>query len=148
MMVPQQKCKRLLLTAHFLYTKKRFMCLSGSLFYRCWISDAVVHQGVNVGYYAIVFIFTLSIFIITVRQIVLLNSTARKTRDQSSIKTNSFSILGLFLMFGITWAFAFFSHGPLLIASYYIFTILNSFQGTLTQCIQTVSFTLHWVHIS
>ncbi|XP_034530633.1 adhesion G-protein coupled receptor G2 [Notolabrus celidotus] len=93
----------------------------------CWIPDAVVHQGVNVGYYSIVFIFTFSIFILTVRQISLLKPTQGKTQD----KINSFSILGLLVLLGITWAFAFFSHGPLLIPSYYIFTILNSFQGFL-----------------
>ncbi|XP_045918879.1 adhesion G-protein coupled receptor G2-like isoform X2 [Micropterus dolomieu] len=95
----------------------------------CWISDAVVHQVVNIGYYAIVFIFTFSIFIITVRQIVLFKPTTGKGQDISSIKRNSYSIIGLFFLLGITWAFAFFSYGPLRVASYYIFTILNSFQG-------------------
>ncbi|XP_050934130.1 adhesion G-protein coupled receptor G2 isoform X1 [Lates calcarifer] len=93
----------------------------------CWISDAIVHQGVNIGYYAGVFIFTLTVFIITVRQIAVLKPA--EAQNSSSIKTNSFSILGLFLLLGITWAFAFFSYGPLLLPSYYIFTILNSFQG-------------------
>ncbi|CAK6957153.1 adhesion G-protein coupled receptor G2-like isoform X1 [Scomber scombrus] len=97
----------------------------------CWISDAVLQQWVNVGYYGVVFIFTLSIFIITVYQIVLFKQRAVKTDDHSSTKINTFSILGLFLLLGITWAFAFFSHGPLLIPSYYIFTILNSLQGFL-----------------
>ncbi|XP_060919036.1 adhesion G-protein coupled receptor G5-like [Labrus mixtus] len=95
----------------------------------CWIPDAAVHQGVNIGYYAIVFIFTFTIFILTVRKIFPLKARTGKTTGGSSIKTNTFSILGLFLLLGITWAFAFFSHGPLLVASYYIFTILNSFQG-------------------
>ncbi|XP_035529606.1 adhesion G-protein coupled receptor G2-like [Morone saxatilis] len=95
----------------------------------CWISDADVHRGVNVGYYAVVFSFTFIIFIVTVLQIVNLKKTAEKANNTSSIKTNSFSIIGLLLLLGITWAFAFFSYGPLLIPSYYIFTILNSFQG-------------------
>ncbi|CAI5696854.1 unnamed protein product [Oreochromis niloticus] len=94
----------------------------------CWISDAGIHQGVNIGYYALVFVFTLSVFIVTVRQIVLMPK-AGKAQDNSSIKSNTSTILGLFLLLGITWAFAFFSYGPLLLASYYIFTILNSFQG-------------------
>ncbi|XP_074548550.1 adhesion G-protein coupled receptor G2-like [Halichoeres trimaculatus] len=92
----------------------------------CWIPDAAVHQGINVGYYAIVFIFTFSIFILTVRQICHLKPTQDKTQ---ALRSNLFSILGLLLLLGITWAFAFFSHGPLLIPSFYIFTILNSFQG-------------------
>ncbi|KAL6105994.1 uncharacterized protein ACO6RY_07387 [Pungitius sinensis] len=99
----------------------------GSSAQMCWISDAVVHNGVNIGYYAVVFLFTFGVFIATVRQIVFTHPAAGKRQNVSS--TNSFSIIGLFLLLGITWAFAFFSHGPLLIASYYIFTILNSFQG-------------------
>ncbi|KAK2826194.1 hypothetical protein Q5P01_020408 [Channa striata] len=95
----------------------------------CWITDSVIHQAVNIGYYAVVFIFTLIIFIVTVQQIVFFKPTTGKVKDHSSIKTNTFSILGLTLLLGITWAFAFFSYGPLLLASYYIFTILNSFQG-------------------
>lgn len=134
MMGIQQQCKRLLLTAHFFFTK-RDSCSKGIVIlfttFRCWISDAAVHQGVNIGYYVIVFIFTFSVFILTARQIVILKPATVKAQDISSIKTNSCSILGLFLLLGITWAFAFFSYGPLLIASYYIFTILNSFQGRL-----------------
>ncbi|KAL7380399.1 hypothetical protein ABVT39_017208 [Epinephelus coioides] len=95
----------------------------------CWIPDAVIHQGVNIGYYGLVFIFTFGVFVLTVRQIMLLKPKAGKAQDYNSIKTNSFSIFGLFLLLGITWAFAFFSYGPLRIPSYYIFTILNSFQG-------------------
>ncbi|XP_049918271.1 adhesion G-protein coupled receptor G6-like [Epinephelus moara] len=95
----------------------------------CWIPDAVIHQGVNIGYYGLVFIFTFGVFVFTVRQIMLLKPKAGKAQDYNSIKTNSFSIFGLFLLLGITWAFAFFSYGPLRIPSYYIFTILNSFQG-------------------
>ncbi|KAI4804443.1 hypothetical protein KUCAC02_026072 [Chaenocephalus aceratus] len=95
----------------------------------CWIPNAVIHQVVNIGYYAVVFIFTFVMFIATLRQIVLLKPAEKKPKDSSSFRTNFFSILGLFLLFGITWAFAFFSYGPMLTPSYYIFTILNSFQG-------------------
>lgn len=106
------------------------------LSFRCWIPDAVLQRWLNIGYYGVVFIFTFIIFIVTVRQIVLLKPTADTAEKQCSIKTNSFSILGLLLMLGITWAFAFFSHGPLVLASYYIFTILNSFQGRSTTLLQ------------
>uniref|UniRef100_A0A3Q2ZCH6 Uncharacterized protein n=1 Tax=Kryptolebias marmoratus TaxID=37003 RepID=A0A3Q2ZCH6_KRYMA len=95
----------------------------------CWMSDSAVHFGVNIGYYAIVFIFTFTIFVITLVQIVHFGSNAAKAQERSSIKAKLFSIVGLFFILGISWAFAFFSYGPLLIPSYYVFTILNSFQG-------------------
>ncbi|XP_030574957.1 adhesion G-protein coupled receptor G2-like [Archocentrus centrarchus] len=94
----------------------------------CWIPDVAIHQGVNIGYYAVVFVFTLTVFIITVRQIILLPKMG-KVQKKSSTKTNTITILGLFFLLGITWGFAFFSYGSLVIVSYYIFTILNSFQG-------------------
>ncbi|XP_017268309.1 adhesion G-protein coupled receptor G2 isoform X2 [Kryptolebias marmoratus] len=97
----------------------------------CWMSDSAVHFGVNIGYYAIVFIFTFTIFVITLVQIVHFGSNAAKAQERSSIKAKLFSIVGLFFILGISWAFAFFSYGPLLIPSYYVFTILNSFQGFL-----------------
>lgn len=93
------------------------------------MSDSAVHYGVNIVYYVIVFIFTLTIFIITVLQIVHFGTKPATTQDGSSAKSKLFSILGLFLLLGISWAFAFFSYGPLLIPSQYIFTIINSFQG-------------------
>ncbi|XP_063764220.1 adhesion G-protein coupled receptor G2-like isoform X3 [Eleginops maclovinus] len=97
----------------------------------CWISNAVIHQVVNIGYYAVVFIFSFVMFIVTLRHIILAKQAEKKHKDSSSISTNVFSIVGLFFLFGITWGFAFFSYGPMLTASYYIFTILNSFQGFL-----------------
>lgn len=80
----------------------------------------------------------MSVFIITVR---MFKRTAGKTQDSRSTKTNTFSILGLLFLLGITWAFAFFSYGPMLIPSYYIFTILNSFHGRLQ--IHMQQFELH-----
>ncbi|KAM4723452.1 adhesion G-protein coupled receptor G2-like [Anableps anableps] len=94
----------------------------------CWIPDSTLHLGVNVGYYSIVFIFTLTIFIVAVVQITQFTSKAN-SKDKISTKKRFFSLLGLFCLLGITWGFAFFSYGPLLLPSYYIFTILNSFQG-------------------
>ncbi|XP_015253823.1 PREDICTED: adhesion G-protein coupled receptor G2-like [Cyprinodon variegatus] len=93
----------------------------------CWIPDSTIHLGVNIGYYSIVFIFTLTIFIVTIVHIKHYASKEKKTQESS--KTRIFSLLGLFCLLGITWGFAFFSYGPMLLPSYYIFTILNSFQG-------------------
>ncbi|KAM4540347.1 adhesion G-protein coupled receptor G2-like [Fundulus diaphanus] len=93
----------------------------------CWIPDSAIHLGVNIGYYSIVFMFTVTVFIVTVVQITHFPSKKAKTQD--STKKRVFSLLGLFSLLGITWGCAFFSYGPLLLPSYYIFTIFNSFQG-------------------
>ncbi|XP_032404217.1 uncharacterized protein LOC116709664 isoform X2 [Xiphophorus hellerii] len=93
----------------------------------CWIPDSAIYLSVNIGYYGIVFIFTLPIFVATIVQIK--QFVPKEAKAQESTKKRLFSLLGLFCLLGITWGFAFFSYGPLLLPSYYIFTILNSFQG-------------------
>ncbi|XP_041815331.1 adhesion G-protein coupled receptor G5-like [Chelmon rostratus] len=95
----------------------------------CWITDSSVHYIVNIGYYALVFLFTFVTFIIMLSWLFCLKrsnaANAQIGRSGKSIVT----ILGLCCMLGITWGFAFFAHGVLRIPAYYIFTVLNSFQG-------------------
>ncbi|XP_029569478.1 adhesion G protein-coupled receptor G3 isoform X1 [Salmo trutta] len=95
----------------------------------CWITDIYIHYGVNIGYYAWVFVWTLTIFIIVVRQILFLRKTNAGKGQNDPASKNTLTILGLLFLLGLTWGFAFFSYGPMIIPSYYIFSILNSFQG-------------------
>ncbi|KAM9571117.1 adhesion G-protein coupled receptor G2-like [Salvelinus alpinus] len=95
----------------------------------CWIIDINIHYGVNIGYYAWVFVWTLTIFIIVVRQILFLRKTNVGKGQNDPASKNTLTILGLLFLLGLTWGFAFFSYGPMVIPSYYIFSILNSFQG-------------------
>ncbi|KAK6304364.1 hypothetical protein J4Q44_G00249500 [Coregonus suidteri] len=95
----------------------------------CWITDIYIHYGVNIGYYAWVFVWTLTIFIIVVRRIFFLRKTKAGEGQNDPASKNTLTILGLLFLLGLTWGFAFFSFGPMVIPSYYIFSILNSFQG-------------------
>uniref|UniRef100_A0A3B5BGE7 Probable G-protein coupled receptor 97 n=1 Tax=Stegastes partitus TaxID=144197 RepID=A0A3B5BGE7_9TELE len=92
----------------------------------CWITDSDVHYIVNIGYYALVFLFTFITLIIMLYWLYQFKKVnVQVNQNGKSIAT----ILGLCCMLGITWGFAFFAHGVLRIAAYYIFTILNSFHG-------------------
>ncbi|KAI1897905.1 hypothetical protein AGOR_G00088100 [Albula goreensis] len=95
----------------------------------CWITDGKVHYIVNVGYYAMVFLFTFCVFIVIARRLTYMKRVKPDASMKGSGTGSIISILGLCCLLGITWGFAFFSYGPLRIPSYYIFTILNSFQG-------------------
>ncbi|KAL7872620.1 hypothetical protein SRHO_G00076030 [Serrasalmus rhombeus] len=103
----------------------------------CWITDSAVHYVVNIGYYSVIFVFTFTTFVIMLRWIVLLKGTAANRREPlaSSGKrtttgtSDALTVMGLCSTLGLTWGFAFFAYGALRIPSYYIFTILNSFQG-------------------
>ncbi|XP_020495594.2 adhesion G-protein coupled receptor G5 [Labrus bergylta] len=95
----------------------------------CWITDSEAHYIVNIGYYALVFVFTFTTFVIILSWLCCLRRPKSGNSPTGTSGRNILIILGLCSMLGITWGFAFFAYGALLIPSYYIFTVLNSFQG-------------------
>ncbi|KAK7141843.1 hypothetical protein R3I94_011509 [Phoxinus phoxinus] len=102
---------------------------SGKTTRMCWITDPLIHYIVNIGYYSLVFIFTTGIFIMIVTKIVQSRHIKAADGKRKTFRKQLMMVLSFFLLFGLTWAVAFFSDGPMLIPSYYIFTVLNSFQG-------------------
>ncbi|XP_036003580.1 adhesion G-protein coupled receptor G2 isoform X2 [Fundulus heteroclitus] len=95
----------------------------------CWITDNNVHYIVNIGYYALVFIFTFSTVIITMSWLFCLRRNKSASPQENRSGTSIVIILGLCCQLGVTWGFAFFAYGSFRVAATYIFTILNSFQG-------------------
>ncbi|XP_067310870.1 adhesion G-protein coupled receptor G2-like [Pseudorasbora parva] len=95
----------------------------------CWITNYVIHYIVNIGYYALVFIFTTGVFIMIVSKLVQARHIKATDGKKKTFRKQVMMVLSLFLLFGLTWGVAFFSYGSMLIPSYYIFTVLNSFQG-------------------
>ncbi|XP_043088436.1 adhesion G-protein coupled receptor G2-like [Puntigrus tetrazona] len=95
----------------------------------CWITNPYIHYIVNIGYYALVFIFTTGIFIMIVTKVVQARNIKAVDGKRKTFRKQLMMVLSLFLLFGLTWSVAFFSYGPMLIPSYYIFTVFNSFQG-------------------
>ncbi|CAM4642215.1 unnamed protein product [Leuciscus chuanchicus] len=102
---------------------------SGKTSQMCWITDPFIHYIVNIGYYILVFIFTTGIFITILTRVVQSRRIRTPAGKRSTFRKQLMMVLSLFLLFGLTWAVSFFSYGPMLIPSYYIFTALNSFQG-------------------
>ncbi|XP_077075517.1 adhesion G-protein coupled receptor G2 [Siphateles boraxobius] len=99
----------------------------------CWILDNTVHYVVNIGYYSFVFVFTCCTCIVVLRWLSMLKvskfSKAGTVQRSGTASFDVTTILGLCCLLGLTWSFTFFSFGALSLPSYYIFTILNSFQG-------------------
>lgn len=99
---------------------------------RCWITDHIVHWVVNIGCYALVFLFTFTTFIII---FTLLIRHKKANTGSDDVKRNSTSVMlvfGLCSILGVSWGFVFFAYGVLRIPAYYIFSVLSSFQGTLS----------------
>uniref|UniRef100_A0A673HDR9 Uncharacterized protein n=1 Tax=Sinocyclocheilus rhinocerous TaxID=307959 RepID=A0A673HDR9_9TELE len=95
----------------------------------CWTTNPYIHYIVNIGYYALVFVFTTGVFIMIVTKVVQARNIKAVDGKRKMFRKQLMMVLSLFLLFGLTWSVAFFSYGPMLIPSYYIFTVLNSLQG-------------------
>lgn len=95
----------------------------------CWITDNNVHYIVNIGYYSLVFLFTLSTVIITLSWIFCLKKNKKGSPQENSSGKKVTIIMGLCCQLGVAWGFAFFAYGSFRMLATYIFTILNSFQG-------------------
>nr|XP_019953342.1 PREDICTED: adhesion G-protein coupled receptor G2-like [Paralichthys olivaceus] len=95
----------------------------------CWITDENAHYIVNIGYYAIVFLFTFTTLTVMLSWLCYLKKTKADNQQANQNGISIMTIMGLCSMLGVTWGFAFFAYGDLRIPSYYIFTTLNSFQG-------------------
>uniref|UniRef100_A0A8C2DDH9 Adhesion G-protein coupled receptor G2-like n=1 Tax=Cyprinus carpio TaxID=7962 RepID=A0A8C2DDH9_CYPCA len=102
---------------------------SGKIARMCWTTNPYIHYIVNIGYYALVFIFTTGIFIMIVTKVLQARNLKMVDSKRKTFRKQLMMVLSLFLLFGLTWSVAFFSYGPMLIPSYYIFTVLNSLQG-------------------
>ncbi|TRY83551.1 hypothetical protein DNTS_016261 [Danionella cerebrum] len=98
-------------------------------FRRCWIDNIYIHYILNTGYYILIFIFTAGIFITILTRVVQLGLIQVSEGRRKTFQKQMMLLLSLFLLFGLTWSVAFFSYGEMLIPSYYIFTVVNSFQG-------------------
>ncbi|XP_016329561.1 adhesion G-protein coupled receptor G2-like [Sinocyclocheilus anshuiensis] len=101
---------------------------SGKITRMCWITNSYIHY-MNIGYYALVFVFTTGIFIMMVTKVVQARNIKAVDGKRKTFRKQLMMVLSLFLLFGLTWSVAVFSYGPMLIPSYYIFTVLNSLQG-------------------
>ncbi|KTF86905.1 hypothetical protein cypCar_00040728 [Cyprinus carpio] len=111
------------------YTTVILKATSGKISRMCWITNSYIHYIVNIGYYALVFVFTTGIFITILTRIVQARNIKATDGKRKTFRKQLMMVLSLFLLFGLTWSVAFFSYGPMLIPSYYIFTVLNSLQG-------------------
>ncbi|MCJ8749861.1 hypothetical protein PDJAM_G00192420 [Pangasius djambal] len=125
----------LVVTAIFIsqkYSREDIVSNTGQTISMCWITDPTVHYVVNIGYYSAIFLFTLLTFVVMLRWLWLLRNKRSTTIIMSgkrSRPSDALTIMGLCCILGLSWGFAFFAYGPMQIPAFYMFTILNSFQG-------------------
>ncbi|KAG9352531.1 hypothetical protein JZ751_020945 [Albula glossodonta] len=94
----------------------------------CWITEPIYFYGLNLSYFAIVFLFNNGILMTVSVRICRLRTSGRKTGMTLRWKETC-TVLGLTCLLGTTWGLAFLSQGALSIPMLYLFSIFNSLQG-------------------
>uniref|UniRef100_G3PJY0 Adhesion G-protein coupled receptor G6 n=1 Tax=Gasterosteus aculeatus aculeatus TaxID=481459 RepID=G3PJY0_GASAC len=84
----------------------------------CWIQNPVVFYTSCVGYFCLVFLLNVAMFIVR---------SNRTLREE--VLRNLRSVVSLSFLLGMTWGFALFAWGPVSLAFMYLFAIFNSLQG-------------------
>ncbi|XP_029903682.1 adhesion G-protein coupled receptor G6 [Myripristis murdjan] len=95
----------------------------------CWIRSPVVFYTTCVGYFCLVFLMNIAMFIVVMLQICGRNGKRSNRTLREEVLRNLRSVISLTFLLGMTWGFALFAWGPVNLAFMYLFTIFNSLQG-------------------
>ncbi|XP_050995020.1 adhesion G-protein coupled receptor G6 isoform X8 [Labeo rohita] len=95
----------------------------------CWIHSPVVFYVTCVGYFSMIFLMNVAMFIVVMIQICGRNGKRSNRTLREEILRNLRSVVSLTFLLGMTWGFAFFAWGPVSLAFMYLFSIFNSLQG-------------------
>ncbi|MGH0141137.1 UNVERIFIED_CONTAM: hypothetical protein FKN15_072861 [Acipenser sinensis] len=94
----------------------------------CWVKNQVVFYVTCAGYFGIVFLMNIAMFIVVMVQICGRNGKRSNRTLREEILRNLRSVISLTFLLGMTWGFAFFAWGPVNLAFMYLFAIFNSLQ--------------------
>ncbi|XP_074982884.1 adhesion G-protein coupled receptor G6 isoform X2 [Caretta caretta] len=95
----------------------------------CWIKDKVVFYVTCAGYFGIMFLMNIAMFVVVMVQICGRNGKRSNRTLREEVLRNLRSMVSLTFLLGMTWGFAFFAWGPLNLPFMYLFAIFNSLQG-------------------
>ncbi|XP_043963117.1 adhesion G-protein coupled receptor G6 isoform X3 [Gambusia affinis] len=95
----------------------------------CWIKEKSVFYSTCVGYFCLMFLLNVAMFIVVMMQICGRNGKRSNRTLREEILRNLRSVVSLTFLLGMTWGFALFAWGPVYLTFTYLFTIFNSLQG-------------------
>ncbi|NWV06357.1 AGRG6 protein, partial [Ptilonorhynchus violaceus] len=95
----------------------------------CWIKNEVVFYVTCAGYFGIIFLMNIAMFIVVMVQICGRNGKRTNRSLKEEILRNLRSVVSLTFLLGMTWGFAFFAWESLSLPFLYLFSIFNSLQG-------------------
>ncbi|NWS07576.1 AGRG2 protein, partial [Motacilla alba] len=92
----------------------------------CWIKNRIVFYITAVGYFCLVFLINISMFIVVLIQLCRIKKKKQLGAQRKTSIQDLRSVAGLTFLLGITWGFAFFTANEVFT---YLFTIFNTLQG-------------------
>lgn len=97
----------------------------------CWINSNAVFYITVVGYFCVIFLLNVSMFIVVLVQLFRIKKKKQLGAQRKTSIQDLRSVAGLTFLLGITWGFAFFAWGPVNVTFMYLFAIFNTLQGKL-----------------
>ncbi|XP_049729389.1 adhesion G-protein coupled receptor G2 isoform X3 [Elephas maximus indicus] len=95
----------------------------------CWINSNAAFYITVVGYFCVIFLLNVSMFIVVLVQLCRIKKKKQLGAQRKTSIQDLRSVAGLTFLLGITWGFAFFAWGPVNITFMYLFAIFNTLQG-------------------
>ncbi|KAF3703234.1 Adhesion G-protein coupled receptor G6 G-protein coupled receptor 126 [Channa argus] len=95
----------------------------------CFIQNQTVKYITCAGYFCIVFLLNVAMFIVVMMQICRRSGKRSNRKAREEVLRNLRSAISLTFLLGMTWGFALLSWGPFHTTFSYLFTIFNSLQG-------------------
>uniref|UniRef100_A0A8B9F1L9 Adhesion G-protein coupled receptor G2 n=1 Tax=Amazona collaria TaxID=241587 RepID=A0A8B9F1L9_9PSIT len=92
----------------------------------CWIKNRIVFYITAVGYFCVIFLINVSMFIVVLIQLCRIKKKKQLGAQRKTSIQDLRSVAGLTFLLGITWGFAFFTVNDVFT---YLFTIFNTLQG-------------------
>uniref|UniRef100_A0A3B4B458 Uncharacterized protein n=1 Tax=Periophthalmus magnuspinnatus TaxID=409849 RepID=A0A3B4B458_9GOBI len=95
----------------------------------CWIKNDVAFYVAVVAYYLVIFLFNIIMFVVVLVQLCRIKRQNPQNLQHRNTLQDIRSVLGITILLGLTWGFAFFAWGELNLPFMYLFAIFNSLQG-------------------
>ncbi|XP_050934482.1 adhesion G-protein coupled receptor G2 isoform X2 [Lates calcarifer] len=95
----------------------------------CWLKNDIAFYVAVVAYFCVIFLFNLIMFIVVLVQLCRIKRQNPHNVQHRSTMQDVRSVMGITILLGLTWGFAFFAWGPVNLPFMYLFAIFNSLQG-------------------
>ncbi|KAJ0062041.1 hypothetical protein NL108_015236, partial [Boleophthalmus pectinirostris] len=94
----------------------------------CWIKNDIAFYVAVVAYFCVIFLFNIIMFVVVLVQLCRIKRQNPQNLQHRTTLQDVRSVLGITILLGLTWGFAFFAWGPLNLPFMYLFAIFNSLQ--------------------